>query len=140
MLLLTLQMTPISYGTVSICLVSDYDIKAHVRLACRLSWVQVGGSTYHFGDVVVLKYDLLPTFGVIHDLIVFDVTEFFIVAEVLITQCFVDHYHSFEVSKQPLKEYSICPIKDLIDHHVLGLYNIADSFFVPLKYYLVENI
>ena len=106
----------------------------------RLSWLQISGSVYHCGDVVVLKYGLLPTFGVVQDVIVFDVTVFYIVAEVLVTECFVEHYHSFEVSKQTATEYMICEIKHLVDHHVLGLYNVSGSLFVSLKYYLVENI
>ena len=73
----------------------------------RLTWIEVDGSAYHLGDVVVLKNELLPTFGVIQDVIVFDVDVYYLVTEVLITECFVNHYHSFEVSKQSETQYHV---------------------------------
>jgi len=43
------------------------------------------GTVYHHGDGVVLKNELLPTFGVIKDVIVLDVDRHYFVCEILIT-------------------------------------------------------
>ena len=111
--------------------------------SCRLSWVQVDVTVYYHGDVVVLENELLPTFGVIKDMIVFDVDRYYFVCEVLSTECFVNHFHSFEVTKQNPTKYSICKQPDFVDHHILHAYSVTSyphSLFVPLKYHLIENI
>lgn len=127
--------------------------QAHIYMPCidcsvyvitlwifRLSWVEVDGSVYHTGDVVVLKNELLPTFGVIKDIIVMDVNGYFFVTEVLTTENFVEHYHSFEITKQSPTIYDICQQKSLADHHVLSAYDVENSTMIPLKYYLIENL
>ena len=45
---------------------------------CRLAWIKVLGTTYRTGGVVVLSVDLLPTFGLIADTVIFDVDNNFI--------------------------------------------------------------
>lgn len=101
------------------------------------------GTVYRHGDVVVLKNELLPTFGVIKDVIVLDVDRHYFVCEILITEHFLEHFHSFEVTKQNSPNYSICMQSDFVDHHVLHAYRVLScpqSLFVPLKYHLIENI
>ena len=57
----------------------------------RLTWVEISGTVYKKGMVVVIFMDLVPTFGIIHDIIVFNTDEFFLVCQRLSTVLFVHH-------------------------------------------------
>ena len=83
--------------------------------------------------------NLVPNFGLIHDILVFDVDTYYIVCEELVT-CFQSHFHSYEVMHKECMTFSLSKISSLIDHNVIGLYNRSGSNFVTLKYYLVEKI
>ena len=107
-----------------------------------VTWIEITGTRYSHGNVVVIDTDLVPEFGIIEDIIVDALMCYYFVLEKLHTVCFSNHYHSFEVIKHVPKEFFICKPSDLFDHAVLGLYHIPQchSLFVCLKYYLVENI
>ena len=107
-----------------------------------VSWVEISGTTYHRGDVVVTDTDLVPVFGVVEDIIVDSMQCHYLVCEVLSTICFVRHFHSYEVATQSPTVYYICKPTSLFDNTVLGRYQLAShpSFFVPLKYHLVEHL
>ena len=79
--------------------------------------------------------ELLPTVGLILDNVVCDVDNYFIVCEVLITVCFHNHYHAYEVSHDTAPSFFCLKQSQLADHSVLGLYN----NLVSLKYHVVEN-
>ena len=82
--------------------------------------------------------DLVPTFGIIHDIIVFNTDEFFLVCQRLSTVLFVHHLHSYLVTHED--DFCIMNQADLYDHTTLSIYEMSNSFYVPLKYQLVENI
>ncbi len=106
----------------------------------RLSWIEVNGTTYQRG-VVVLDMDLFPKFGIIEDIVVFQADMYYLVCEVLITQCFSHHFHPFKTCKQHPLEYSICKQAKLYDHTVLAAYVLSSQthfFQIPLKYQLIE--
>ena len=103
----------------------------------RLHWIEVLGTIYKPGGVVVLSVDLLPKFGYISDIIVFDVDNYSLVCEVLHTECFHKHYHAYEVSHDTAPSFVFVKQSDLADHSVLGLYKL--SRFVSLKYHIMEN-
>ena len=43
----------------------------------RISWVQIDGTSYcGINDIVVLSYELLPTFGIIEDILFVNSTHF----------------------------------------------------------------
>ena len=88
----------------------------------------------------MLSMNLVPNFGLIHDILVFDVDTYYIVCEELVTLCFQSHFHSYEVMHKESMTFSISKTSSLIDHNVIGLYNRSGSNFVTLKYYLVEKI
>ena len=48
---------------------------------------------------MILSVDLVPTFGVISDIIILDVDDYYLVCEPLHTEYFHSHYHAYEVSK-----------------------------------------
>ena len=105
----------------------------------RLTWIKVQGTKYKAGGVVVVQMELNPLLGLVHELIVFDVNDYYIVCEKLVTECFNPHYHSYEVTRSSPKSFAIYKPSDLVDHNVLGLYNRFSSLFVTLKYYLIEQ-
>ena len=107
--------------------------------ASRTSWVEISGTKYTLQNVVVLDCDLLPQFGIIHDIILNDVHQPFLVCEKLITCCFSPHYHSHEVIHHNPAVFIICKQSELYDYCVLSLYHVG-SQFVSLKYYLVEKL
>ena len=53
---------------------------------------------------------------------------------------FNSHLHAFHVSYPDRQSFLICTPSDLADYNVLGLYKQSGSYFVTLKYYLVEEI
>ena len=101
--------------------------------ASRTSWVEISGTKYTLQNVVVLDCDLLPQFGIIHDIIINDVHQPFLVCEKLITCCFSPHYHSHEVVHHNPPVFIICKQSELYDYSVLSLYHVG-SQFVSLKY------
>ena len=107
---------------------------------CRLGWIQLHGTVYKPGGAVVLQMNLYPTFGRIHDLIVFNVNNYYIVCEELITEAFNNHYHAYEVALPNPRSYIICKPSDLVDHTVLGIYHRSTSLLISLKYHLVEHV
>ena len=90
----------------------------------------------------MIDSDLLPNFGIIEDIIIDDLHSYYFVIEKLHTICISSHYHSYEVIKHSPTLFHVCKLSDLWDHSVLGLYQIPhnQSYFVPLKYYLIENV
>ena len=103
-----------------------------------MTWVEINGTVYKKGAVIVVDMDLLPHFGIIHDIAVFNTDDFFLVCQVLSTISFEHHLHSFLVSH----EHNFCILKqsDIYDHTTLSVYERSNSFYVPLKYQLVENV
>ena len=59
-----------------------------------LTWVQINGIVYKTGGAVVLRMNLTPVFGIIIDVIVMDVNDYYIVCEEMVTEHFDHHYHS----------------------------------------------
>ena len=92
-----------------------------------LTWVQINGIVYKTGGAVVLRMNLTPVFGVIIDVIVMDVNDYYIVCEEMVTEHCDHHYHSYKITQLHPKCYIICKTSDLFDHTIL-------------KYYLVENV
>ena len=109
---------------------------------CSLSWIELYGTWYTYGGVVVIDSDLLPKFGVIKDVIMDSSFHFYFIVEVLHTICCMSHHHAHEVIEHSPPTYQLIKPSDLVDHSVLGLYTIPNShsYFVSLKYYLKEQI
>ena len=89
---------------------------------------------------MVLDCDLLPQFGIIHDFVLDDVHQPFLVCKKLITECFSSHYHAYEVTYPETPVFITCKQSELYDHSVLSLYHVDSSLFIPPKYYLVEKL
>ncbi len=102
-----------------------------------VKWIEISGTRYSHGSVVVTGTDLVPNFGIIEEIMVDELMFFYFVLEELQTLCFSSHYHSFEVTYHTPEMYLICKPSDLLGHAVLSLYQLHCSCFVCLQYYLV---
>ena len=85
-------------GTNLWSLIIPCDDKCMLFLFNRIPWVEIGGTTYCHGSVVVLNSYLLPVFGIIRDTLVIDTNDYYFVCKVMETIQFVSHYHAFEVA------------------------------------------
>lgn len=92
------------------------------------------GTRYKAGGVVVLSVEEDYKFGLICDVIVFDVDDYYLVCEELSTDGFNSHFHAHEVSHDRKPSFAFVKQSDLVDHSVLGLYKKADTCFVVSKY------
>ena len=95
------------------------------------------GRVFKPGSIVIHNVDLVPTFGLIVDILVFNVDDYYIVYELLETECFSHHYNVYEVSHQMMKEYKLCKPYKLKDNTVLGVYKLESRLYVPLKYHII---
>ena len=107
----------------------------------RISWVEIDGTRYQKGSVVVLESYLSPVFGIIVDIIVRNSDQYYFVCDTVHT-VFSSHFHAYEVVKNSVAEFVICSHSALVDHTVLTLYTLPShsSYFIPMKYHIVENI
>ena len=108
-----------------------------------VAWTEINGIRYKPGPFLVVQSDLMPQFGKIKDIVVVDTEECFFVISVYETEFFNSHYHAYEVSSYDQTSYLLIRPNNLIDHHVLHLYNVLSHqhvSFIPLKYHIIENI
>ena len=105
-----------------------------------MNWIEVLGTRYKAGEVVILSVDSVPTFGLITDIIVREVDDYFLVCNQLHTDCFSHHYHAYEVSQYSTPLFIFVKQPDLASHSVLGLYHKLTTDYVVLKYHIPDNI
>ena len=106
-----------------------------VCVCVRLQWIEVLGTTYKSGGIVVLSTDDdgVPTFGLISEILITDVDKYFMVCETLQTDYFCSHFHAFKISHVSHPSYAFVKQMQLSDYAVLGLYK---SQYVVLKYHV----
>ncbi len=84
---------------------------------------------------------LTPVFGRVFDTILVPaINELYLVCEELITETFCNHFHSYEVLLPRRPSFRFCNTSNLVDHNVLGIYNISNTLYVTLKYHILEKI
>ena len=104
--------------------------------------MEVNGIVYKPGGIVVLEIDLVPTFGIIADILVLDVDNYYLVCEIASTECFNSHFHAYEIEKIINPVYLVCQVNQLADHYMLSAYKLStysNTLFVPLKYNLMSS-
>ena len=91
-----------------------------------VTWIQLQGTKYIEGSLVVLDTsEIVPIFGIIFNILLIKADQSYLVCEVLHTEEFSAHLHSFIVTRED-KPFPIVfhePHK-LSDHHTLGLYSL----------------
>ena len=60
---------------------------------CRVTWIEVLGTRYSPSGVVFLSVQLVPVFGLTCDILTFDISDCFLVCEILINECFCRHIY-----------------------------------------------
>ena len=103
-------------------------------LQYRLQSIEILGTRYKPGGIVVLSVEEDYNFGLISDVIVFDVDDYYIVCEELNTNCFNSHLRAYEVSHDREPSFVFVKQFGLADHSVLGLYKKANTSFIVCKY------
>ena len=113
--------------------VSIYYIHVYVH---RVTWIQIQGTKYVEGCVAVLdSSEILPKFGVIINVLLIKSDKPCLVCELLKTQEFSTHFHSYVVQRDKPIPIVFCKPDELSDHHSLGLNSLRfnhDS--VPTNY------
>ena len=87
----------------------------------------------------MLGVDPMPKFGLINDIIALNTDVYYIVYEVLVTECFAHHFHSYKTYKHVPKLYECCKLTDIYDYTMLSAYTLSSQLqyqFIPLKYQL----
>ena len=84
------------------------------------------------GSMMVINSGLLPTFGVIKDIVLDRFYSHYFVLEILHTFCFSSHYHAHEVSMNTPPLFELVKSSDMYDNFILNLYSIphCHSFFL----------
>ena len=90
----------------------------------RVTWVQIQGTKYEEGSVVLLdSTGILPIFGMITNILLIKSDEPYFVCEGLNTEEFSSHFHSFIVQRNKPIPIAFCKPGDLSDNHTIGLYS-----------------
>ena len=95
-------------------------------ISYRVAWIQLQGTKYIEGSVVVLDTsEILPIFGIIFNILLIKADQPYLVCEVLHTEEFSAHLHSFIITRED-KPVSIVfrEPHELSDYHILGLYSL----------------
>ena len=91
----------------------------------RVTWIQLQGTKYVEGCVVLDSSELLPIFGVmIINVLLIKPDEPYFVCELLQTKEYSTHFHSFIMQRDKPIPIVFCKPDALSDHHTLGLYNL----------------
>lgn len=72
----------------------------------------MNGTEYKPNGAVVLEVDHIPTFGIITDILAMKVDNYYLVCELMDTECFNSHFHSYEISRYASPHYIICKFND----------------------------
>ena len=107
-----------------------------------VKWIEIQGSTYRPGNIVVIDSSLIPIFAKIVDIILIGYDRIcFFLCKCHATLCFNSHFHAFETEE--LEEWIVIKQAVLFDHHALSAYSLQtypNVTFITLKYYIPENI
>lgn len=91
-------------------------------------------------SVLISEVSLVPSFGIINDILVFDVDKYYIVLEELHTDVYCHHYHAYEVSRICPRSFFVCEARNLLEHSVLELHENLSKLYVLLKYNIIEKV
>ena len=110
-------------------------------MSYRVTWIQLQGTKYIEGCVVVLDIsEILPIFGIIIDIILITANQPYLVCEVLYTKEFSAHLHSFVVKREAKPvPIVVCQPHELSDHHTLGLYSLRLFQATTQTHYIVPH-
>lgn len=86
---------------------------------------------------MILESLMLPLFGEVKDILVFNVNTCLFVIKKYITECFLHHYHAYEVLEDTT--YCVDRPMNFVDYHPLSLYTLSNGKkVISLKYHVIE--
>jgi hypothetical protein len=98
---------------------------------------------YKPGAILVLSNELLPEFGEIQNILVYNTSHCLFMCKLYVTNCFNPHFHSYEVYPIDPARTTFTTQSNLFDYHVVAMHSLS-SFphfkFVTLKYHLLEMV
>lgn len=95
---------------------------------------------YVEGCVVVLdSSEALPIFGIIINILLIKSDEQYFVCEVLDTEKFSSHFHSFVAKRTKPIPIVFCKPDDLSDYHTLGRYSLRLNHDTVITHYIVPQ-
>ena len=84
--------------------------------------------------------EVIPIFGIVIDIILITADQPYLVCEVLTTEEFSAHLHSFVVKKEAKPVPIVfCQPHELSDYHTLGLYSLRFFHETTLTHYIVPQ-
>ena len=105
--------------------------------------MRIQGTQYKIGDCVLLRFNgEIPIFGKVLGIVMKSEKHAVFATETLQTVCYADHFHAYQVATCLTKTYTCTTQSDLVDHHVLSIYqphNSPSTFLIPLKYYVLDD-
>ena len=109
-----------------------------------MTWITIGGTKYVEGCVVALdSSEVLLIFGIIIDILLIKEDEPYFVCEVMTTEEYSDHLHSYVLKRVSPTPITFCKHQEMADHHTLGLYKLRlfgdslPSLYVVPKYHIM---
>ena len=106
--------------------------------AFSVAWVELGGTIYKCGAFVVTSSELLPQFSQIVDIVVTERSLCFFICKKYETICFCKHYHAYEMVENNTCTHVIQQ-SSLVDFHPLSRHSVSNSFYICMKYHVVEQ-
>ena len=103
----------------------------------RAKYICTNGIQYSEGSVVVLSVVIQSRFGLIKDVLIYDVDDCVLVCEILECEGFVEHFHAYNVCRQNPILLSFCKQTDFKDYHTLSLHQKGTSLYIVTKYHLL---
>ena len=109
-----------------------------------MTWIKIGGTQYVEGCIVALdSSEIITIFGMIIDILLIENDAPYFVCEVMTTEEYSDHLHSFVLKRVSPTPIIFCKHQELADYHALGLYKLRlfedslPSLFVVPKYHIM---
>ena len=106
---------------------------------CSVSWIEISGTRYKIGSIIIHKSELIPGFTKIVDIVMINPTLSYFVCSEYETLYFSHHYHAYAVHEYS-SNVQVIQYSDFMDHNVFTTYNINDTLYIPMKYHIIENI
>lgn len=128
-----------SKKTLKISLVTHklYFSKLEFNELLAVDWVEVKGTLYKPGMVIVVSCEELPEFGLIHQIILHEKNKIYFVFKILHFVCFNRHLHAFEVENPDnSKKYSSIENSILHTYVPCILVTLSDKYYVSVRHAL----
>ena len=109
----------------------------YVCVHCRVTWIELQGTKYVEGSVVVL--DTSEILRIILNILLIKSSEPRFVCELLHTEEFSGHFYCYIVKRDKPIPIAFCTPNELSDYHTLGLYTLRFYQDTLPSHYIVPH-